>query len=127
MKEFGSGHRRPQNPKELFNNRHVVLRNHVERVLGVVKKRFPILKVETFHKLENQVLIPVAAAIFHNLIRLLNGDEEWLNNQPDNMPVANYVSLPNGDQNNGDASTEGNALRDAIAQQMWARYQQEGY
>jgi hypothetical protein len=35
--------------------------------------------------LENQVKIPVAAAIFHNLIRVLNGDEEWLDHQPDNI------------------------------------------
>jgi hypothetical protein len=43
LKEFGAGHRRPQNLKELFNHRHVLLRNHVERALGVLKKRFPIL------------------------------------------------------------------------------------
>jgi len=68
LKEFGAGHRRPQNPKELFNHRHALLRNHVERALGVLKKRFPILKVTTFHMLENQVKIPIAASIFHNLI-----------------------------------------------------------
>ncbi|CAD6339895.1 unnamed protein product [Miscanthus lutarioriparius] len=55
LKEFGDGHLRPQNPKELFNHRHTLLRNHVERALGVLKKRFPILKVATFHMLENQV------------------------------------------------------------------------
>ena len=82
LKEFGDGHRRPQNPKELFNHRHALLRNHVERALGVLKKRFPILKVATFHMLENQVKIPIAASIFHNLIRLLHGDEEWLDHQP---------------------------------------------
>jgi hypothetical protein len=49
LKEFGIGHARPQNPKELFNHHHTQLRNHVERTLGVVKKRFPILKVATFH------------------------------------------------------------------------------
>lgn len=68
LKEYGAGRRRPQNYKELFNHRHAVLRNHVERTLGVVKKRFPILKVATFHKIKNQVKIPVAAAVFHNII-----------------------------------------------------------
>ena len=38
LKEFGHGRHRPQNYKELFNHRHAVLRNHVERVLGVLKK-----------------------------------------------------------------------------------------
>lgn len=82
LKEFGAGHRRPQNSKELFNHHHALLRNHVERILGVLKKRFPILKVATFHTLENQVKIPIAASIFHNLIQLLHGDEEWLDHQP---------------------------------------------
>jgi len=34
----------------------------VERTLGVLKKRFPILKVATFHMLKNQVKLPIAAA-----------------------------------------------------------------
>jgi hypothetical protein len=54
----GHVHRRPQNHNELFNHRRVVLRNHVERALGIIKKRFPILKVATFHKMENQAKIP---------------------------------------------------------------------
>jgi hypothetical protein len=122
LKEFGAGHRRPQNPKELFNHCHALLRNHVE--LGVLKKRFPILKVATFHTLENQVKIPIAAAIIHNLIRSLHGDEEWLDHQPDNIDPSNFVALPSGDQMSDPGTTQGNALRDTIAQEMWAQYQQ---
>jgi hypothetical protein len=44
LKEFGAGHQRPHNSKELFSHRHALLRNHVERALGVLNKRFPILK-----------------------------------------------------------------------------------
>lgn len=33
---------RPQNKEELFNLRHAQLRNAIERILGVVKCRFPI-------------------------------------------------------------------------------------
>ena len=124
LKEFGAGHRRPQNPKELFNHRHALLRNHVERALGVLKKRFPILKVATFHTLVNQVKIPIAAAIFHNLIRSLHGDEDWLDHQPDNIDPSNFVALPSGDQMSDPGTTQGNALRDTIAQEMWAQYQQ---
>jgi hypothetical protein len=124
LKEFGAGHRRPQNPKELFNHRHALLRNHVERTLGVLKKRFPILKVATFHKLKNQVKIPIAAAIFHNLIREMEGDELWLDDQPNNINPIHFVDLPSGDQGNAASSEEGNALRDSIAQEMWVQYQQ---
>ncbi|XP_044357224.1 putative nuclease HARBI1 [Triticum aestivum] len=31
--------------RELFNHTHAILRNHIERSIGVLKKRFPILKV----------------------------------------------------------------------------------
>ncbi|XP_066165842.1 uncharacterized protein [Oryza sativa Japonica Group] len=94
LKEFGCGHRRPRDYKELFNHRHSILRNHVERALGVLKKRFPILKVGTFHRIKNQVWIPAAAAVFHNMIRFLNGDEGWLDNPPDNIKPTNFVDLP---------------------------------
>jgi hypothetical protein len=77
----------------------------VERALGVLKKRFPILKVATFHMLENQVRIPIAAAIFHNLIRSLQGDEEWLDHQPDNIDPIHFVDLPSGDETNDQDAT----------------------
>jgi hypothetical protein len=96
----------------------------VERALGVLKKRFPILKVAAFHTLENQVKIPIAAAIFHNLIRSLHGDGEWLDHQPNNIDPSNFVALPSGDQTSDAVTTHGNALRDTIAQEMWAQYQQ---
>jgi len=96
----------------------------VERALGVLKKRFSILKVATFHMLENQVKIPIAAAIFHNVIRLLHGDEKWLEHQPNNIHPSNFIDLPDGDENNDSATEQGNALRDTIAQEMWDQYQQ---
>jgi hypothetical protein len=45
LKEFGAGHRRPQNPKELFNHRHALLRNHVERALGCLRSASPFSKL----------------------------------------------------------------------------------
>jgi hypothetical protein len=123
QKEFGSGHRNPKNSKELFNHRHEILRNHVERALGVLKKHFPILKVATFHKLKNQVKIPIAAAIFHNIIKSLDGDDEWLHDQPYNINPSNFIALPDGEQVNDSRSAQGNALRDIIAQEMWVQYQ----
>ena len=126
LKEFGPGHGRPQNSKELFNHRHALLRNHVERTLGVLKKRFSILKATTFHKLKNQVKLPIAAAIFHNLIRKIEGDE-WLDDQQDNINPADFVDLPSGDQGNAASSAQGNALRDSISREMWVQYEQHGH
>jgi hypothetical protein len=61
------------------------MRNHSERLLGILKKRFPILNVGTFHQLEIQVKIPAATSVFHNIIKMHGGDEEWLDNQEDNI------------------------------------------
>jgi hypothetical protein len=74
--------------------------------------------------LENQVKIPIAVTIFHNLIRLLQGDDEWLEHQPDNIPPANFVTLLDGDQINDSGTIQGNTLRDTIAEEMWVQYQQ---
>jgi hypothetical protein len=95
----------------------------VERALGVFKKRSPILKVITFHKLKNQVRIPIIAAIFHNIIKSLDGDDEWLDDQPDNINPLNFIALPDGEQVNDPESAQGNVLRDVIAQEMWVQYQ----
>jgi hypothetical protein len=92
-------------------------------VLQYYNYHFPILKVGTNHTLENQVKLPAAAAILHNIIRLHKGDESWLDNQRDNIPPANYVDLPDGDPpQNHQVNNEGNNLRDTIAHQMWADY-----
>ena len=123
LKEFGHGRHRPQNYMELFNHRHVVLRNHIERLLGILKKRFPILHVATFHPMRNQVKIVAATANLHNIIRMQHGDEEWLEHQEDIIPPANYVDLPNGDDNHQGNNHAGNALRDQIAMQMWNDFQ----
>jgi hypothetical protein len=56
------------NYKELFNHRHAILHNHIERAIGVLKKKFPILKVGTFHPIQNQIKI-AATVDFHNIIR----------------------------------------------------------
>ena len=44
--------------------------------------------------MRNQVKIPAASAILHNIIKMHNGDEEWLDNQPDNIDPADFVDLP---------------------------------
>ena len=45
LKEQGRARQRPQNYMELFNLWHAQLRNHVERIIGLLKIRFPIRKV----------------------------------------------------------------------------------
>ena len=105
------------------------MRNHIERAIGVLKKRFPILKVGTHHPIENQVKIPAAAVVFHNLIRMLNGDEGWLDHQGSNISREHFIDVPEGgNQYSNDVMSlssqvdDGNTVRDMIALNMWNDY-----
>jgi hypothetical protein len=82
--------------------------------------------VGTHHPIESQIKIPAAAAVFHNIIRGLNGDETWLDHQPTYIPESDHVDLPEGDDNheNNVQDHAANMLRDQIAMQMWQHYNQ---
>jgi hypothetical protein len=118
------------NKEELFNHRHALLRNYIERAIGVLKKRFPLLKVGNHYPIESQIRIHAACIVFHNIIRCQNGDEDWLDHQPPLIRPETYVDVPEGDdahhqdahhQHQADLNN-GNNLRDQIALQMWADY-----
>ncbi|KAL5577452.1 hypothetical protein UlMin_019151 [Ulmus minor] len=59
-------------PTELFNYRHVSLRNCIERCFGVLKARFPILRYMTNFSLIRQREIAMCCCVLHNFIRLHN-------------------------------------------------------
>jgi hypothetical protein len=88
--------------------------------------------VGTHHPTESQSKIPAAAAVFHNIIRRLNGDDMWLEQQPSHIQPADFIDLPDGDDNYQNdvesmnlQSSQGNILRDQIAMQMWDQYIQD--
>jgi hypothetical protein len=47
--------RNPENPKELFNLRHSLLRVTIQRAFGALKNRFKILYNKPFHPYKTQV------------------------------------------------------------------------
>nr|XP_040243870.2 uncharacterized protein LOC120963323 [Aegilops tauschii subsp. strangulata] len=77
---------RPQNAKELFNLRHAQLRNHIERIIGVVKKRFPVLKCASHYPIESQPDIVIACCALHNFIRNYKGGEQWFDQPEQGLP-----------------------------------------
>ena len=96
----------------------------VRELLGVHERNclvaFPI---------ENQVKIPATAMVLHNLTRMQNGDEGWLNRQTSNICPEHFVDLPGGDNHyNNDVMSlssqieDGNTVRDMIALNMWNDY-----
>ncbi|XP_059669372.1 uncharacterized protein LOC132314535 [Cornus florida] len=78
LKEYAS--RRPENPRELFNLRHASLRNVIERIFGVLKKRFPIIgsSTEPTYDVKTQVDIILACCIIHNYLMGMDPDESLL-------------------------------------------------
>jgi hypothetical protein len=114
---------RPQNAKELFNLRHASLRNAIERIFGVLKRKFKILKTAPEYSIQTQVDIVLALTALFNFTRLRDGDI-----------VDNYICTAETDtediqpftleSNNKTEARSMNILRDKIAEDMWKDYQQ---
>ena len=121
---------RPQNMKELFNLRHAQLRNDIERIFGIVKRRFPILT----KRFEAPFITPQRKLVYaclglHNFIRK-NTDGE------DDYDIFDSEGMEQGDRDareNARASNRGEISsitqrtlmdreRDCIAEDMWIQY-----
>ncbi|KAI3922740.1 hypothetical protein MKW98_006871 [Papaver atlanticum] len=63
------GNRVPSSARENFNHAHSSLRNVIERCFGVLKARFPILKMMPSYSLRKQRNIGIASCVIHNFIR----------------------------------------------------------
>ena len=68
LNEYSGGYP-PRDSRELFNQRHTVLRNATDRSFGALKSRFPILMSAPPYPLQTQVKLVVAACALHNYIR----------------------------------------------------------
>jgi len=127
LKEWARARQRPQNREELFNLRHASLRNVIERIFGVVKKRFPILNNMHLHHypFHFQVTLVRCVFILHNFLRRrkVNDDvfDAWNFNDVqdddyDDEPGTHRAPAP---ANAADIQ----AWRDGIAEAMWVDYQ----
>ena len=124
---------RPVDEKELFNLRHASAWNVVERIFGVVKRRFRILLISSEYKIEIQARIPTALCALHNYIRAHDPDEGPLPHTAvvNDNPVHQGLGHAAGDQleaNDSDTAglshaVEGGAFCDRIVAQMWEDYQ----
>ena len=59
---------RPCNHQEIFNLRHARLRNMIERIFGVLKRRFQVLLLAQEYSFGTQAKIIPAVAALHNFI-----------------------------------------------------------
>ncbi|KAK5832757.1 hypothetical protein PVK06_016560 [Gossypium arboreum] len=119
LKEF-SAHG-PENAKELFNLCHSSLQITIERVLGILKKRFCVLDAEPFWNFQTQVDIVLACCIINN--HIMGVDPSDLLNQGLYEEPESDLIIPNlMEQEEREEVREWFAKRDEIAQTMWTDY-----
>ena len=84
---------KPKNANELFNLRHSSLRNVVERIFGVLKRKYRILQTPSEYPLLKQKLIICACVSLHNWVRLHEGNtaDHFLNEEQNSQVVPRDV------------------------------------
>jgi hypothetical protein len=89
LSEWDRSGRSPETPEELFNLRHAKLRNAIERIFGVNKRRFKILISSPECAYEIQAKIVAAAGALHNFLRIhdrLNAFDVEIDDEDDYDP-----------------------------------------
>lgn len=125
LAEWARADLRPANKEELFNLRHASARNVIERIFGILKRRFVILTHPPEYSMAIQVRLPPALGAMHNFIRLHDPGEI------DDFVIDDEIS----GENQGGAGLgrgpagiveqrEANRRRNEIAQAMWVQYQE---
>jgi hypothetical protein len=113
----------------LFNLRHAQARNVIERIFGVLKQRFLILRHPPHYPLKFQACIPVALCALQNFIQKIDHNEGAI---PTDPHQAAYTAFPS-DIIDGDSSgfiaddddevnSEVKLRRNNIANEMWKDY-----
>jgi hypothetical protein len=126
LKEQRLASQKPQNSKELFNLRHASLRNVVERIFGMVKRKYQILRTPSEYSIETQTRIILACMALHNYVRSKEGPNADMYLEPESTAtrrareqVQPAIVYPEGVV----GSKKMDKFRDQLAERMWADYQ----
>jgi hypothetical protein len=115
---------RPQNKQELFNLWHASAQNVVERIFGVLKRRFRILLIPAKYSMRIQARIPSALCALHNFISIHDlTDQTMTDTLHERDATLHRFNEDVAPPEQGTAFVEGNALREKIASEMWDDYQ----
>ncbi|KAH9105084.1 hypothetical protein LEN26_014870 [Aphanomyces euteiches] len=129
LKEFSRGSRKPQNKEDLFNLRHAKLRNVIERVFGILKKRFlvfPVICYSVAYDYPFQVDLVMVLCMLHNYIRLCGHHDDISNEAIADIRAQNQMPMTLDDRPVFSVEPEINEAkqwRDSIATTMWQQYQ----
>ena len=121
LKEQIKAGKKPENSKELFNLRHASLRNVIERIFGVVKRKYQILQSASEYSMDTQTRIILACTTLHNWVRLKEGNRAdfWLETEPNVFEdIQPAVIYPQGMI----TSKKMDIYRNQLAERMWADY-----
>ena len=124
LKEQQLAGKKPENSKELFNLRHASRRNVIERIFGVVKRKYQILRSPAEYSIETQTRIILACCTLHNYVRIKEGEtadtllnaESPLDETDDIQPAVVYPESTM-------SSKKMDRFRDELAEKMWVQYQ----
>ena len=108
---------------DLFNYRHSSLSIVIERCFGVLKARFPILKLMPNYPLKRQRQIPIACCVLHNFIRKeARRDRMFEEFQVEDMIIdSKNTTAPNIDMSAKNIAQMGD-IRDKIATDLWQNF-----
>jgi hypothetical protein len=124
----------PATPEELFNLRHASARNIVERIFGILKNRFGILRSNPNLDVDTQAKLAPALAAIHNVIREYDvaDMQALLDDEDDDRVEVGEPRLPSegaGDLAQGPARTaerrQADVRRAHIANEKWEQYRAE--
>jgi hypothetical protein len=116
---------RPETKEELFNLRHAQLRNAIERIFGVLKRKFKILTKAPEYEFQQQVNLVLALTALHNFIQQRDryGDADFEDLEEfDTWDDWNPPAPPTLATRATTAKSDMEKLRDVLAEQMWSDY-----
>jgi len=113
------------NPQELFNLRHASARNIIERIFGILKRRFRILQLPPEYDMNTQAQIPAALAALHNFIRQYDPDEVHMyeDDQSLDFQIGDPKSAGELGRVTPNERARANDRRDKIADGIWQQHQ----
>ena len=123
LKEQRAANQKPQNAHELFNLRHSSLRNIVERIFGVLKRRFKILNTPMEYSFSTQVKLVYALTALHNFIVEHSTEEEIETGLDIDIGQAAAEANDVDTATIKSTSKRMDKLREDMANDMWKEYQ----
>lgn len=111
---------KPANVKELSNLRHACLRNIIELVFDMIKRRFQIFNIPRYSQ-ARQINIVYAAMGLYNFIKSHPGNEKDIYYTPTN--ISDGAGSDVGILTMQSSSAQMNRMKDRMAAEMWDNYQ----